>query len=154
MRYLLLVPLLFIGCASINQTSKNIQNFAKCYIHQMPAPFWICYQSSFMAVGKVKTKKLSRIKQEEAYSQGVSDLIAKLQSKTKLFLRKLNIENKNILNEIKSFVIINAIQKETWFDKKNNMLYVEVLVDRNEFKKFLKTKIKVKNFEEIFDETF
>jgi len=154
MRYLLLVPLLFIGCASINQTSKNIKNFAKCYVHKIPAPFWICYQSSFMSVGKVKAEKLSRIKQEEAYSQGVSDLIAKLQSKTELFLRKLNIKNKDILNEIKSFVIINAIQKETWFDKKNKMLYVEVAVDKNEFKKFLESKIKTKNFEEIFDETF
>jgi len=154
MRYLLLVPLLFIGCASINQTSKNIKNFAKCYIHKIPAPFWICYQSSFMSVGKVKVEKLSRIKQEEAYSQGVSDLIAKLQSKTKLFLRKLNIKNSDILKEIKSFVIINAIQKETWFDEKNGMLYVEVTVDKEEFKKLLKDKIKTENFEEIFNETF
>jgi len=154
MRYLLLVPLLFIGCASINQTSKNIKNFTKCYIHKIPAPFWICYQSSFMSVGKVKAQKLSRIKQEEAYSQGVSDLIAKLQSKTKLFLRKLDIKGNDILKEIKSFVIVNAIQKETWYDKKNKMLYVEVIVDKKEFKKFLESKVKTKNFEEIFNETF
>jgi len=77
-----------------------------------------------------------------------------LQSKTELLLGKLNIKNKDILNEIKSFVIINAIQKETWFDKKNKMLYVEVTVDKNEFKKFLESKIKTKNFEEIFNETF
>jgi len=155
MKYLFFIPLLFLGCA-INQTSKDVKNFAKCYIHKIPAPFWVCYQSSFISVGKVKSEKISRIKQEEAYSQGVSDLIAKLQSKTKLLLRKLDIKNEKIIDEIKSFVIINALQGESWYDKKNKMFYVEVKVDKKEFKNLLKNKFKIskKNFEEIFDETF
>jgi len=156
MKYLFLVPLIFIGCASVNKTTQDVKNFAKCYIHQMPAPFWICYQSAFMSVGKVKSDKLSRLKQEEAYSAGVSDLIAKLQSKTKLLLRKLGLENKKILDEIKNFVIVNAIEDDTWYDKKNRMIYVKVVVNRDEFKKFLKSNLKVDNkkFEEIFNETF
>ena len=156
MRILLLIPMIFIGCASVNQTSKNIKNFTKCYIHKIPAPFWICYQSSFMAVGKVKSNKLSRLKQEEAYSAGVSDLIGKLQSKTKLLLRKLGVDNKKILEKVKNFVIINAIEDGMWYDRKNKMIYVKVVVDKDDFKKFLKNNLKVDNkkFEEIFDETF
>jgi len=156
MKYLLLVPLVFIGCASVSQTSQSVKNFAKCYIHQMPAPFWICYQSSFMSVGKVKSNKLSRLKQEEAYSAGVSDLVVKLQSKTKLLLRKLGIEDKKILDKVKNFIIVNAIEDNTWYDKKNKMIYVKVVVNKNEFKKFLKNNLKVDNkkFKEIFDETF
>jgi len=153
---LLLVPIIFIGCASVTQTSKSIKDFTKCYVHKIPAPFWICYQSSFMSVGKVRSNKLSRLKQEEAYSSGVSDLIAKLQTKTKFLLRKLGIKNSKILDKIKGFVIVNAIESETWFDKKNRMIYVKVVVDKKEFKKFLKSNLKVDNkkFEEIFNETF
>jgi len=109
-----------------------------------------------MAVGKVKSNKLSRLKQEEAYSAGVSDLIGKLQSKTKLLLRKLGVDNKKILEKVKNFVIINAIEDGMWYDRKNKMIYVKVIVDKDEFKKFLKNSIKMDNkkFEEIFNETF
>ena len=90
----LLLPLIFLGCTFTNTTQK-VKEFTKCFIHQIPAPFWVCYQSSFLSVGKIHTNKFSRLKQEEAYSVGVSELIAKLQAKTKLFLRKLDINDNN-----------------------------------------------------------
>ena len=148
--------ILFTGCASIQQTTKKVQTFTKCYIHKLPAPFWVCYQSSFISVGKIKALKKDRLKQEEAYSRGISDLILKLQRKTKLLLRKLDINNKYILNNVKNYVIINAIHNNIWFDKKNNMLYVEASIEKNDFEKFLQNKLKVKNnkFSEKFNETF
>ena len=120
--YLWLIVPLFIGCSSsVSNTSIKIKNFTKCYIHKIPAPFWICYQSSFQSVGKVYTPSVSRLKQEEAFSIGVSDLINKLQAKTKLFLRRIGLEDskkeKQILNKVKNFVIINAIQGDTWYSK-------------------------------------
>jgi len=155
-RLLFLIPAFFIGC-SISNTSTKVTKFAKCYIHQMPAPFWVCYQSPFLSVGKVHAQKITRLKQEEAYSLGVSELIAKLQSKTKLFLRKLAIEDKNIDSEIKDFVILNALQGDSWYSKSEKMIYVQVKIDKDEFKKFLFEKCKKidKNvLESTFDETF
>ena len=94
-----LLPLIFFGCSFTNTTQK-VEKFTKCYVHQIPAPFWVCYQSSFLSVGKVHVNKPSRLKQEEAYSVGVSELINKLQIKTKLFLRKLNIKNDELIKKI------------------------------------------------------
>jgi len=151
-----LIPLVFLGCGISNTTAK-VKKFTKCYVHQMPAPFWVCYRSSFLSVGKVSADKLTRLKQEEAYSLGVSELIAKLQSKTKLFLRKLGIEDKKIDSQIKDFVILNVLQGESWYDKKDKMIYVEVKIDKEEFKKFLFEKYKKidkKVLESTFDETF
>ncbi len=148
--------LIFTACSNISQTTSQIKSFAKCYIHKLPAPFWVCYQSSFMSVGKIKASKDDRLNEEVAYSEGINNLIFKLQSKTSLMLKKLNIKNKKLLNEIKQFVIMNAIQKSSWFDKKNHMLYVDVEVDKNEFRKFLEQKLKIdkKIFKDIFDESF
>jgi hypothetical protein len=155
----LIVPL-FIGC-SVSNTSTKIKNFTKCYIHKIPAPFWVCYQSSFQSVGKVYTSSISRLKQEEAFSIGVSDLINKLQAKTRLFLRRIGVDDKKkekqILNEVKNFVIINAIQGDTWYSKAEKMLYVEVKVNKEDFKKFLFKELKNINKKELevaFNEVF
>jgi len=151
-----LLPLFFLGCSFTNTTQK-VKDFTKCYVHQLPAPFWVCYQSSFLSVGKVHANKLSRLKQEEAYSVGVSELIGKLQAKTKLFLRKLDIKNDKLIEEIKDFVILNALQGETWFNKKEKMIYVQVKLDKDEFENFLFEKLKKidkKVLKSTFDETF
>ena len=155
-RLYFLIPLFFFGCNALNTVSK-INNFSKCYVHKIPAPFWICYNSSFLSIGKVHSEKLSRLKQEEAYSLGVSELIGKLQNKTKLFLRKLGLEDKKIDSDIKDFVILNALQGESWFDKTDKMIYVQVKLDKEEFKNFLSKKYKnidKKVFERAFNETF
>jgi len=159
-KYLLLIPLIFLGC-SISNTTTKVKNFTKCYIHQIPAPFWVCYQSSFLAVGKVVTDKVTRLKQEEAFSNGVTQLINKLQSKTKIFLDKLDIEDEKernrIMQEVKNFVIVNALQGKTWYSEKEKMLYVEVTIDKKEFKDFLYRqfeKIDKKKFEIAFNESF
>jgi len=110
-----------------------------------------------LSVGKVHANKLSRLKQEEAYSLGVSELIAKLQTKTKLFLRKLNIKNDELIKKIKDFVILNALQGESWFNEKEKMIYVQVKLDKDEFKNYLFEKLKKidkKILESTFDETF
>ena len=151
-----LLPLIFLGCTFTNTTQK-VKEFTKCFIHQIPAPFWVCYQSSFLSVGKIHTNKLSRLKQEEAYSVGVSELITKLQAKTKLFLRKLNIKNDKLIKEIKDFVILNALQGDTWFNEKEKMIYTQVKLDKDEFKNYLYEKLKKidkKNLKSTFDETF
>ena len=118
----------------------------------MPAPFWVCYQSTFLAVGKVYTEKLNRLKQEEAYSKALSELVEKITLKVK----KLQEYNKNIkLDEIKNFVLVNAIEKDTWYDKKNHILYVEAALDEDEFKEFLASKFKdKKEFEKLYNEIF
>jgi hypothetical protein len=152
----LLLPLIFLGCTFTNTTQK-VKEFTKCYVYQIPAPFWVCYQSSFLSVGKVHTNKLSRLKQEEAYSLGVSELIAKLQAKTKLFLRKLDINDNNLIEEIKDFVILNALQGDTWFNEKEKMIYVQVKLNKNEFEDYLFEKLKKidkKVLKSTFDETF
>ena len=146
--------LLLIGCSAVNENTTKIKNFYKCYIEKIPAPFWVCYQSIFMSVGKVYTEKATRLKQEEAYSIAVNNLISKFQNKTKIFLKKANIEDKSILKDVKSFVIVNAIEDNTWYDKKHHILYVEAKIDEKEFKSFLKNRVKVKNFEKLFNETF
>jgi len=152
-----ILPLVFLGCSFTN-TSTKVKEFAKCYVHQMPAPFWVCYQSSFLSVGKVHADKLTRLKQEEAYSLGVSELISKLQSKTKLFLRKVGMDDKVDLDgKIKDFVILNALQGESWYSKKEKMIYVQVKIDAKEFKKFLYENLNgvdKEEFQEAFDETF
>ena len=151
-----LIPFIFLGC-SISNTTTKVSEFTKCYVHQIPAPFWVCYQSSFLSVGKVHADKHTRLKQEEAYSLGVSELIAKLQSKTKLFLRKLGLSDKKINSEIKDFVILNALQGDSWYSKKDKMIYVQVKIDKEEFKNFLFEKCKKidqKVLESTFDETF
>jgi len=151
--------LLFTGCSVVEKTTKHIQNFSKCYIHKMPAPFWVCYQSSFLGVGKISAEKFSRIKEEEAYSQGISVLIATLQSKTSLLLRKIDIDKKTsakILTDVKKFVIINANEGKTWYDKKSKILYVQAYVDKNEFKSFLQKELNINKtkFEKLYNETF
>ncbi len=146
--------LLFGGCSAVQESAKKVKNFSKCYINKIPAPFWVCYQSTFMSVGKVYTPKPSRLKQEEAYSTALNNLIQKIQQKTKTFMEKAKIKDKNLLNEIKNFVIINGMEGNSWFDKKNNILYVEASIDKDEFKNFLKEKVKIKDFENIFNETF
>ena len=148
------VILLFAGCSTVQENVKKVKNFTKCYINKMPAPFWVCYQSDFMSVGKVYTKTPSRLIQEEAYSKAINDLISKLQNKTKILLKKANINNKDILEKVKNFVIINAIEGDSWFDKKNHILYVQASIDKDEFKNFLKQQLKIKNFENLFYETF
>jgi len=151
-----LLPLIFLGCSFTNTTQK-VKNFTKCYVHQIPAPFWVCYQSSFLSVGKVHANKLSRLKQEEAYSVGVSELIGKLQTKTKLFLRKLDIKDNKFIEEIKDFVILNALQGDTWFNEKEKMIYVQVKLNKNEFEDYLFEKLKKidkKVLKSTFDETF
>jgi len=155
-KLLYLIPFIFLGC-SISNTTAKVKEFTKCYVHQMPAPFWVCYQSSFLSVGKVHADKLTRLKQEEAYSLGVSELIAKLQNKTRLFLRKLGLEDKKIDSEIKDFVILNALQGDSWYDEKDKMIYVQVKLDKEEFRKFIFGKCKKtdqKVLESTFDETF
>jgi len=155
-RLLFLLPAFFLGC-SISNTTVKVKKFTKCYVNQIPAPFWVCYQSSFLSVGKVHTDKLTRLKQEEAYSLGVSELIAKLQSKTKLFLRKLALIDKKIDSEIKDFVILNALQGDSWYSEKEKMIYVQVKIDKDEFKNFLFekfNKVKKEELQRTFDETF
>jgi len=159
-KYLLLLPLAFLGC-SVSNTTTKVKEFTKCYIHQMPAPFWVCYQSSFLAVGKVYTDKVTRLKQEEAFSNGVAQLIKKIQSKTKIFLTKLDIDDeeevKKILESVKSFVIINSLQGNTWYSTKDKMLYVEVTINKDEFKDYLYRQlgnIDKKKFEIAFNESF
>ena len=151
--------LLFAGCSTVQKTTKHIQNFSKCYIHKIPAPFWVCYQSSFLGVGKISAEKLSRIKEEESYSEGISSLIATLQSKTSLLLRKIDIDKKTsakILTDVKKFVIINANEGKTWYDKKSKILYVQAYVDKNEFKSFLQKELNINKtkFEKLYNETF
>jgi hypothetical protein len=160
-KYLLILPLAFLGC-SVSKTTTQVKEFAKCYVHQIPAPFWVCYQSSFLAVGKVYTDKVTRLKQEEAFSNGVAQLLKKLQSKTKILLTKLDIDDeervKKILESVKSFVIINAIQGKSWYSEKEKMLYVEVTIDKDEFKDYLYRQIDngldKKKFEIAFNESF
>ena len=152
----LLIPLMFVGC-SVSNTSTKIKKFTKCYINKIPAPFWVCYQSSFISVGKIYTKKFNKLKQEEVYSVAISKLYSKLQTKTKLFLRKLGKENKNIVKKVKDFVILNAILEDSWYNKKEQMLYVKVAVNKEEFKKFLFDELKnidKKILETTFNETF
>ena len=98
-KYLFLLPLAFVGC-TFTQTSKKVTSFTKCYVHQLPAPFWICYQSSFMSVGKVHTQEISRLKQEEAYAKGVNNLVEKLIIKTKKFLERVEIKKDIIVGEL------------------------------------------------------
>jgi len=155
-----IVPLIIGGC-SISNTSTKVKSFTKCYINKIPAPFWVCYQSSFQSVGKIHSAQINRLKQEEAFSIGVSDLISKLQAKTKLFLRRLEINDKKkidkILKLVKNFVVINSIQGDSWYSKKENMLYVEVKVDKKDFKRFLLNELKEinkKTLQMAFDEVF
>ena len=148
------IILLFAGCSAVQESAKKVKNFSKCYINKIPAPFWVCYQSLFMSVGKVYTSKPSRLKQEEAYSTALNNLIQKIQNKTKIFMEKAGIKDRNLLDEVKNFVIINAIEGNSWFDDKNHIMYVEASIDKEEFKNFLKEKVKIKDFENIFNETF
>jgi len=152
----LLVPLMFIGC-TVSNTSTKIKEFARCYINKIPAPFWVCYQSPFVGVGKIYTEKFNRLKQEEAYSIGISELFLKLQTKTKLFLRKLDKEDEKIINNIKDFVILNAVLEDSWYNQKEHMLYVKVAINKEEFRKFLFNELKdidKKTLETAFNETF
>ena len=151
--------LIFAGCSAVQKTTQKVQNFSKCYVHKIPAPFWVCYQSAFLGVGKVNTDKFSRLKEEEAYSQGISILAATLQSKTSLMLRKLNFDKKSsdkILADVKKFVIISANEGKHWYDKKNKILYVQAYIDEKEFKAFLFKELKIdkKRFEKLYNETF
>ncbi|GAB6046024.1 hypothetical protein JCM11957_16230 [Caminibacter profundus] len=154
-----IVPLIIGGC-SISNTSTKVKSFTQCYIKKIPAPFWVCYQSSFQSVGKIHSAQINRLKQEEAFSIGVSDLISKLQAKTKLFLRRLEINDKKtnqILKLVKNFVVINSIQGDSWYSKKENMLYVEVKVDKKDFKRFIFNELKdidKKTLQMAYDEVF
>jgi len=152
-KLILLVPLIFISCTK----STKIKEVTKCYVNKTTAPFWICYQSSFIGIGKIYTKKFNRLKQEEAYSFAVSELYLKLQTKTKLFLRKLDKKNEKIIDNIKDFVVLNAVLEDSWYNQKEEMLYVKAIVDKEEFKKFLFNELKdidKKTLETAFNETF
>ncbi|NPA10699.1 MAG: hypothetical protein GXO62_00465 [Epsilonproteobacteria bacterium] len=157
MRYTFLIALVFVGC-SVSNTATKVKDFGNCYIKKIPAPFWVCYQSSFSSVGKIHTDKVTRLKQEEAFSLGMSDLINKLQTKTKLFLRRLNVKNdkltSEILKSVKDFVLLNAIQGDSWYSKTEKMLYVEVKINKKNFKKFLLSYVNDKNAKVVFDEIF
>jgi hypothetical protein len=153
---LFFIPLLFLGC-SVSDTAVKVTEFTKCYVHSVPAPFWVCYQSPFLSVGKVKANVPTRLKQEEAYSLGVSALVNKLEAKTNLFIKRLGLKNVSLKNEIKDFVILNALQGDSWYDKTDKMIYVQVKLDKNEFKNFLFSKFKnidKKTLESAYDETF
>ena len=151
-KYILLASLLFVGCSSIQSNVEKVKNFSKCYVHHIPAPFWVCYQSTFLAVGKVYTEKVSRLKQEEAYTKALNELIQKIILKAK----KLKEYNKKIdLKEIKNFILVNAIEKDTWYDKSNHILYVETVIEEDDFKAFLASKFKdKKEFEKLYNEIF
>jgi len=157
--YIWFVIPLFIGC-SISNTSTNVKNFTKCYINKLPAPFWVCYQSSFQSIGKIHTDKPTRLKQEEAFSVGVSGLVNKLNAKLELFARRVGLSQKelNRLKEsVRNFVIVNAIQGDSWFSKKEKMLYVEAKIDKNDFRRFIFEELKnidKTKLEMAFDETF
>jgi hypothetical protein len=159
-RYFFVVIPFLTGCSFTNTTTK-VKNFAQCYIHQIPAPFWVCYQSSFQAVGKVKTDKVTRLKQEEAFSLGVTELISKLTAKAALFLRKIGKDDQKtrekIKNIIKNFVVVNAIEGNNWYSKKDKLLYVEVKINKDDFKRVLLNEFKdidQKKLETAFDEIF
>ena len=152
-----LAALLFVGC-SVSDTSHKIKEFTKCYVDKLPAPFWVCYQSSFLSVGKVHSSKLNRLKQEEAYSLAVTDLINKLRHKTALLLQKLKIkDHEKILDDMKDFVVLNAIQGESWYNTKEKLIYVQVKVGKEDFKKYLLSSlenIKEEEFNKNFNEVF
>ena len=148
------IILFFAGCSAVNENAKKVREFSKCYIEKIPAPFWVCYQSTFMSVGKIYTEKVNRLKQEEAYSKAINDLIIKLQHKTSIFLQRAKINDTSILEDVKNFVIINAIEGNSWYDKKHHILYVEASVEKKDFKNFLKEKIKIENFDKLFNEVF
>ncbi len=148
-----IIPALFIGC-SIKQ--DTIQNFAKCYIHKAPAPFWVCYQNSFISVGKVYTNEVDRLKQQEAYTMAISNLIKKLTLKTDEFVKRLDL-NISLKEKIKEYVLFKGIQDSLWYDKKNRMLYVKVYIEKEDFKKFLFSffkKIDKNKLNQTFDEVF
>jgi hypothetical protein len=162
MRYAVLVGafLLLTGCSFTNTTTK-IKNFTSCYIHKIPAPFWVCYQSDFMSVGKLYTKQVNRLIQERAYSIGLNDLVVKIQQKTKAFLQKIGIKDDKkiatVLQSVKKYTIINSLQGKSWYSSKNNILYVQVYLDETEFKNFLFSLLKNEkrqNLEVAFDEVF
>ena len=148
------IVLFFAGCSAVNENAKKVREFSKCYIEKIPAPFWVCYQSTFMSVGKIYTETVNRLKQEEAYSKAINDLIIKLQHKTSIFLQRAKINDTSILEDVKNFVIINAIEGNSWYDKKHHILYVEASVEKKDFKNFLKEKIKIENFDKLFNEVF
>jgi len=153
---ILFIVLIFAGCSNVSENISKIKSFTKCYIHQIPAPYWVCYQSSFTDVGKLKVSKDTRLNEEIVYTKAINNLTNKLQTKTSILLKKLNIKNEKIISDVKSYVVINAIQKGSWYDKKNKILYVLVEVDKNNFRNFLQQKLKIdkKIFEDIFDESF
>jgi hypothetical protein len=156
----LVLPFVFAGCSfnSVNTASMKIKAFTKCYVHKLPAPFWVCYETSFMSVGKIHTKKVSRLSQQEAYAVGMKNLSEKILIKTKEFIKKLNVKNdKDILANVKSFVITNAISDGFWYDEKTNILYVKVVINKDEFKNFLFNELKgydKKVLEVAFNESF
>lgn len=155
-KLLLVLPFVFIGC-SVNNAPVKIKEFAKCYIHKLPAPFWVCYKNAFIDVGKVHTKKITRLSEQEAYAVGIKNLTEKILSKTKKFLKKLDYKDEKILQKVKSFVIMNAIEDGVWYDKKVHILYVKVVIDKKNFKNFLVSNLKgydKKVLEVAYDESF
>jgi hypothetical protein len=155
-KLIFIVPFVFIGC-SVNNAPVKVKEFAKCYIHKLPAPFWVCYENSFMSVGKIKTAKKTRLAKQEAYAVGMKNLVQKLVKNTKKFLKKLDYKDEKILQKVKSFVLMNSIDDGSWYDKKEHVLYVKVVVDKNDFKNFLFNELKNydrKVLEVAFDESF
>jgi hypothetical protein len=155
-KVILIIPILFVGC-SISSTPKKVKEFTQCYVHKIAAPFWVCYETPFMSVGKVHTQKVTRLSQEEAYAVGMKSLSAKILIRTKEFLKRLNIKDDSILKKVKSFIIMNALTDGYWYDKKTKILYEKVVIDKNEFKNFLFSLLKgydKKVLEVAYEESF
>jgi len=157
---LLFVPLAFLGCSLINPTPKKIQSTHICKVEKYEAPYWVCCQSTFVVVGKIYTPNPTMLKEEEAFSNAMMELIRKLENKTKTMLNKLDINDKKeiekILNQVKDYTIVHSMEGKKWYLKELKMLYVQAVMERGEFKKFLKSLIKTdeKKFEIAFNESF
>lgn len=145
--------LVIIGCGVLSNNIKKID----CYIQGIQAPSWVCYQSPFEAVVKLKVKKVTFLKQEEAYSIAINKLINKLTLKATEFVRKIGINDKKNIQKIKefikSYVIINSMEDGSWYS--NGVLYVRAKVNKKNFKKEFLSLFKTdKKLKEVYDEVF
>ena len=61
------------------------------------------------------------------------------------------------MEAVKNFVIVNSIQGDSWYSKAEKMLYVEVKVNKDDFKRFLFNELKDVDKKELkvaFNEVF